>query len=89
MSDKVMINIDDFLDNISEKNLPHLFEIEKNDILVNDYDSFINFLKANNPYTQYICTTTYEKAKMLLQKTTDCFKLADINIDELYEFTKR
>jgi hypothetical protein len=81
-----MININSYLENISEKELLRL--LDSGNITKNNYECFIDYLKKNRLYSQYVCETTIEKAKIFLNKLIRCFNLGDLSIDELYELIK-
>jgi hypothetical protein len=80
-----MIDINRFIDNISEEQITRYL---KDEIIINDFVSFIRFLKKNHSCTQYICSTTEENAKIFLMKIINCFNINDLNIDETYELIK-
>jgi hypothetical protein len=56
------------------------------DMIENDFEFFIDYLKEDNLYThltgQYICKKPYEDAKAFLTKLINCFCIKDIHIDE-------
>jgi hypothetical protein len=84
-----MINLEKYIDDISEKSIAnHLKFFFNIDIVENDYQAFLNYLKKDNLCTQYICTRSYERAVDFLQKLTKCFKLDIKKFDELYDLIK-
>jgi hypothetical protein len=56
------------------------------DMIENDFEFFIDYLKEDNLYThligQYFCKKSYEDAKLFLTKLINCFCIKDINIDK-------
>jgi hypothetical protein len=82
------INIDRYLEEISEEKIKDFLRLEENKIIYGDYNYFIDFLKRDNLCTCYICSLSSEKAMNFLQKLINCFKLKNINIDELFKLIK-
>jgi hypothetical protein len=71
-----MISRYNYIAEISEKRIKKIYSLNgKAHLLKGGYDGFINFLKTEDTWTDYICSSNYEDAVILLKKLLHCFKL--------------
>jgi hypothetical protein len=80
------------IENVSQNDLQEriLYELEQSDkkMIEGDFESFLDFLKNNYLYMQYICEETYGKARLFLIKIVKCFNINNININETLELIR-
>jgi hypothetical protein len=86
-----LISIDNFFENISKKDLEKLvlsmsMVYELDYIKKGDYDFFIEYLKKEHVFTQYIAEN--KNGNLLLMKLLFIFGLKDINDEKLFEYIK-
>jgi hypothetical protein len=83
-----MLHIEAYLDDISEESICKFLKLSNENIVENDMDCFMKFIRGNQLCSQYVCTTTQEKAIVLLKKLANCFRVSIPSFEELYNTIK-
>jgi hypothetical protein len=90
----ILINIDEAIINYSEEKIYESFispyyENKNEEIIYDDCDFFINFLKENMMFSEIICSRHYNNGRLLLFKLLNIFKFDNIDILKLYKYIKK